>query len=65
MSKVKGGKSRGKGGGAKVVNDTTQAGKGKGKATKAIGTNKDPAGGTPDGNTTPAVKKGALGAGKE
>jgi len=49
---------------AKIVTDKSRAGKGKGKATKAIGKTKDPAGGTPDGNPTPDVKKGALGAGK-
>jgi len=48
-----------KGAKAKVVTDATTAGKGAGKATKAIGKNVNPAGGKPDGNPTPLAKKGS------
>jgi hypothetical protein len=67
MARKFGGKGKGvKGGKAKVETDASQAGKGTGKATKAIGktTSSAPDGGTPDGNPTAQATKGSPHKGK-
>jgi hypothetical protein len=50
---------------AKITTDKTQAGKGTGKATKAIGKNVSPSGAKPDGNPTAVAKKGSPKKGKK